>query len=157
MCFIYHNLFCKPQPPCFILRNPSCLFFSIINTYLFNRGANIYNDFVSWNYETRLILERTTINNYHFIMRPAGLISIHDDVIKWKHISCYCPFVTGIHRSLMDSPHKGQWRGTLMFYLICAWTNGWANNRNAGYLSHHLSVCRHCNGTRSFMPIRTVI
>ena len=21
--------------------------------------------------------------------------------------------------------------------LICAWTNGWANNRNAGYLRHH--------------------
>ena len=29
-------------------------------------------------------------------------------------------------------PHKGQWRGTLMFSLICVWTNGWANNRNAG-------------------------
>ena len=28
-----------------------------------------------------------------------------------------------IHRSPVDSPHKGQWRGTLMFSLICAWTN----------------------------------
>ena len=40
-------------------------------------------------------------------------------------------------RVVMDSPHKGQWRGTLMFSLICAWTNGWANNRYAGDLRRH--------------------
>ena len=34
----------------------------------------------------------------------------------------------------MDSPHKGQWRGALMFSLICAWTNGRANNRDGGDL-----------------------
>ena len=28
--------------------------------------------------------------------------------------------------------HKGQWRGTLMFSLTCAWINGWVNNREAG-------------------------
>ena len=55
-----------------------------------------------------------------------------DDVIKWKHFSRYWPFVRGIHRSPVNSPHKGQWRGALMFSLICAWTNGWANNREAG-------------------------
>ena len=27
------------------------------------------------------------------------------------------------------SPHKGQWRGALMFYLICARINDWVNNR----------------------------
>ena len=26
---------------------------------------------------------------------------------------------------------KGQWRGTLMFSLICAWINGWVNNQEA--------------------------
>ena len=35
------------------------------------------------------------------------------------------------------SPHKGQWRGALTFFLICAWTNDWANNRDAGDLIHH--------------------
>ena len=34
----------------------------------------------------------------------------------------------------MNSPHKGQWRGALMFPLICAWINGWVNNRDAGDL-----------------------
>ena len=37
----------------------------------------------------------------------------------------------------VDSPHKGQWRGTLMFSLISARTNGWANTRDAGDLRCH--------------------
>ena len=40
----------------------------------------------------------------------------HDDVIKWKHLPRYWPFVRGIHRSPVNSPHKGQWRGALMFF-----------------------------------------
>ena len=43
----------------------------------------------------------------------------------------------GIHRSPMNSPHKGQWRGALMFSLICAWINGCAYNRDAGDLRRH--------------------
>ena len=39
----------------------------------------------------------------------------HDDVIKWKHFPRNWPFVLGIHRSPVNSPHKGQWRGALMF------------------------------------------
>ena len=61
----------------------------------------------------------------------------HDAVIKWKHFPRYCSFLRGIHRSPMNSPHKGQWRGTLMFYLICTWINGWVNNGEAGDLRNH--------------------
>ena len=61
----------------------------------------------------------------------------HDDVIKWKHFPRYWPFVRGIHRSPVNSPHKGQWRGALMFSLICAWINEWVNNREAGDLRRH--------------------
>ena len=39
-----------------------------------------------------------------------------------------------IHRSPVNSPHKGQWHGALMFSLICAWLNLWVNNREAGDL-----------------------
>ena len=35
----------------------------------------------------------------------------HNDVIKWKHFPRYWPFVRGTHRSLVNSPHKGQWHG----------------------------------------------
>ena len=61
----------------------------------------------------------------------------HDDVIKWKHFPRYWPFVRGIHRSPVNSPHKGQWRRALMFSLICAWINGWVNNGEAGDLRPH--------------------
>ena len=61
----------------------------------------------------------------------------HDDVIKWKLFPRYWPFVRGIHRLPVTSPHRGQWRGALMFSFIFAWTNGWVNNREAGDLGHH--------------------
>ena len=56
---------------------------------------------------------------------------LHDYVIKWKHFPRYWPFLLGIHRSTVNSLHKGQWRGALMFSLIYAWTNDWVNNRDA--------------------------
>ena len=62
---------------------------------------------------------------------------LHDDIIKWKHFPRYWPFVRGIHRSPVNSPHKGQWRGALMFTLICARINGWVNNREAGDLRRY--------------------
>ena len=43
----------------------------------------------------------------------------------------------GIHRSPVNSPHKGQWRGALMFSLICAWINGSVNNGEAGDLRRY--------------------
>ena len=61
----------------------------------------------------------------------------YDDIIKWKHFPRYWPFVRGIQRSPVNSTHKGQWRGALMFSLICAWINTWVNNRYAGDLRHH--------------------
>ena len=37
----------------------------------------------------------------------------------------------------VNSPHKGQGRGALMFSLICVWINGWVNNREAGDFRRH--------------------
>ena len=61
----------------------------------------------------------------------------HDDVIKWKNFPRYWPFVRGIHRSPVNSAHKGQWRGALMFSLICLWINYWVNTREAGDLRRY--------------------
>ena len=66
--------------------------------------------------------------------RPLGN---HDGVLKWKHFPHNWPFVRGIHRSPVNSPHKGQWRVALMFSLICVWVNDWVNNREAGDLRHY--------------------
>ena len=61
----------------------------------------------------------------------------HDDVIKWKHFPRNWPFVLGIHRPPVNSPHRGQWRGALMFSLICVWINDCVNNREAGDLRRY--------------------
>ena len=76
-----------------------------------------------------------------------------DDVIKWKHFMRYWWFVRGIHRSPVNSPHKGQWRGALMFSLIRTRINGWVNSREAETLSRLL--WRHCNEQWYTMPLRT--
>ena len=61
----------------------------------------------------------------------------HDGVIKWEHFLRYWTFVRGIHRSPVNSPHKGQWRGALIFSLICVWIERWVNNHEAGDLERH--------------------
>ena len=65
--------------------------------------------------------------------------------IWWRHqmetFSVLLAICVGIHRSPVNSPHKGQWRGALMFSLICVWINGWVNNREAGELRRYRAHC----------------
>ena len=58
------------------------------------------------------------------------------DVTEWKHFRIAGPLwgeppVTGGFSSQSKS------RGALVFSLICAWTNGWKNNRDPGDLMRH--------------------
>ena len=84
-----------------------------------------YNGIIAWH----LVQLKQPDNNTR--------IDFHDDVIKWKSSPRYWPFVRGIHRSPVNSPHKGQWRGALMFSLFHASINGGVNNREAGDLRRH--------------------
>ena len=49
-----------------------------------------------------------------------------------------------IHQSPVDFLQKYQWR-VLMFYLICAWTNGWANKRRRWFDTSSRPLWRHCS------------
>ena len=59
----------------------------------------------------------------------------------WRHqldtFPALLAFVREIHRFPIISPHKGHWRGTLMFSLICTWINGCVKNREAGDLGRN--------------------
>ena len=59
----------------------------------------------------------------------------------WRHqmetFSALLTLCSGNSRSPMNSPHKGQWRGDLIFSLICAWLNDWVNNGEAGDFRRH--------------------
>ena len=88
---------------------------------------------------TANIREHRMFQAFFIVHAHWGLTYPHDDVIKWKpfpHYHDYWLFVWGIYRSPVNSPYKGQWRGALMFSLICTWINGWVNNGEAGDLRH---------------------
>ena len=59
----------------------------------------------------------------------------------WRHqmeiFAALLAICAGTHWSPVNSPHKGQWRGALMFSFICTWINGWVNNRDGGDLIRH--------------------
>ena len=80
---------------------------------------------------------QTVASEKELLCSMVKLQVLHADVIKWKHFPRYWPFVRGIHRSPVNSLHKGQWRGSLMFALICAWINAWVNNLETGDLRRH--------------------
>ena len=59
----------------------------------------------------------------------------------WRHqmetFSALLALCAGNSPVPVNSPHKGQWRGALMFSLIWAWINNWVNNREAGDLRRY--------------------
>ena len=82
--------------------------------------------------DTRAVVScYASIINCMISMLPGNRLE-HGDVIKWRHFPRNWPFVRGIHRSPVNSPHKGQWHGALILSLICAWINRWVNNCEAG-------------------------
>ena len=58
-----------------------------------------------------------------------------------KTFSVLLAVCQGIHRWQVGSPNKGQWRWALIFNLICAWTNGLANNRDVADLWRNRAHC----------------
>ena len=63
----------------------------------------------------------------------------HPDSSWWRHqmetFSALLALCAGY--SPVNSSHKDQWRGALMFSFFCAWINDWVKNREAGDLRRH--------------------
>ena len=95
----------------------------IYDMYRWKCICNILISMIIMTFQIELHVKHTSCYGYHDILWELTMVIMHDDVMKWKHFPCYWPFVWGIHRSPVNSPHKGQWRGALMFSLICAWIN----------------------------------
>ena len=65
-----------------------------------------------------------------------------------------CAWVQFWSVSPVNSPHKGQWGGALIFSLNCARINDWVNNREAGDLRRH---CAHYDATVILRPVFIII
>ena len=59
----------------------------------------------------------------------------------WRHqmetFSALLAICAGNSPVPVNFPHKGQWRGALMFALICVWIIAWVNNRKASDLRRY--------------------
>ena len=85
-------------------------------------------------------------HSLHISWRSTHLLHLYFLFSWWLHqmetCSASLAFVREIHRWLraihrlpVNSPYTDQWSGALMFSLICAWTNGWVSNQDAGELN----------------------
>ena len=79
-------------------------------------------------YPSRIILKVTMTSSNENIFRDTGLLWGESIGHRWIPL---------------------KWCGALKFFLICAWTNGWSNNQDAGDLRRHQHETRllwlHCN------------
>ena len=146
------------QPVYKSLHQPSCYTMSLRSAYLLSRWhgmrcgfeVRIYLNPGSWqgcnnqsvpipSHYSQSSVTFSAYNNYLKHMMWGSYRALW-----WRHqmetFSRYWPFVRGNHQQPVDSTHKGQWRTVLMFSLICAWTNGWSNNRDTSDLRRH---CTH--------------
>ena len=95
----------------------------------------------SWRHSTMSNLEHMVMSSVR-----SRLFFFHDDVIKWKHFPRYWSFVQGIHRSPVNSPHTGQWRGALMLSLNCTLNKRLSKQSWGWWLETPSSpLWRHCN------------
>ena len=87
-------------------------------------------------------------HSLHISWRSTHILHLYFMYSWWRHQMETCSaslafvrgiqrWLRGIQRSPVNSPHTDQWRGALMFSLICARTNGWVNNQDAGDLRRH--------------------
>ena len=74
--------------------------------------AEVASDYFMPGWGTMLIIP-SDISHLHvpmlnLVITVPGDGLAHDDVIKWNYFPRYWPYVRGIHRSPVNSPHKGQ-------------------------------------------------
>ena len=95
-----------------------------------------------WPYDPKVRHFFDLTNHSHDVIQLIGS-TVHWSYAWWRHqmetfvALLALQVVRGIHRSLVNSPHKGQWHGALIFSLICTWTNFWINDHNTGDLRRH--------------------
>ena len=84
----------------------------------------------------------------HICVSKLITIGSDNEVNKWKHFFHCWPFVRGIHRSTVDSPHKGQWCRTLMFVWSAPEQTLKKQSRSRWFATPSRSLKRHCNTER---------
>ena len=69
-----------------------------------------------------------------------SILRLYDDVITWKRLAFYWPFVSRNQQSPMDYGHVRTVCVSLIFSLVSTWTKCWTNNGVAGDLSRSCGI-----------------
>ena len=110
-----------------IEKNERNKLFQTPDTYDRETGREILvncNDWWCLTYETTLKIHKSQGANEHLFQHM--MTSSNGNIFRVT--GPLCGEFTG---------HRWQWRGTLMFSLICVWINGWVNDREAGDLRRY--------------------
>ena len=111
--------------------------------WLFRINASLFSMEEDFEYLQYLIAKISQKRRYSFV--PLKINSARHVLTNawWRHqmeaFSALLAICAGNSPVPLNSRHKGQWRGALMFSLICARINGWVNNGEAGDLRRHRS------------------
>ena len=85
---------------------------------------------------------RQLVEGWEFVGGHTGtIIQVFILITWWRHqmqtFSALLALCEGNPTVIVGFPRKWQWLRYLLFSLICAWTNSWANNLDAGDLRRH--------------------
>ena len=105
-----------------------------------HRASNAENVSIWWRHyerqihgQSRPVLMASALESDVLMTEPAFVATDRKPMMTSSNgnifrVTCHWP---------VNSPHKCQWRGALMFSFICVWINGWIYNREAGILRRH--------------------
>ena len=162
--FVLYNMMCCPWIPGWTtIDELSPIFIFVIND--FRNTVNLSNimfifDRCQWNLKNliyNVVASQISIRKKATKGACRTLSQLHGDFIKksrvwirhyshiyiswWRHqmetFSALLAICAGNSPVPVNFPHKSQWRGALMFSLICVWINGWVNNHEAGDLRRY--------------------
>ena len=88
-----------------------------------------------------MLSPKELVESLHHLKLMQSMAWITPLASWWRHqmeaFSALLALCAGNSAVTGEFQYKGQWHGALMFSLICAWINGWVNNREAGDLRRH--------------------
>ena len=127
--------FSVPFYATFLLPNESL--FSIFNKWHYQIPPDFYAASLPWSDLINVLCSRDpwTLGGRQAWSITVTILGRHNHVMTSSNENIFR--VTGPLCREFTGTHKGQWRGALMFSLICAWTNGWVNTWDTGDLRRH--------------------
>ena len=119
-------------------------YFSLLSIYKFCHCSPLYNiplyKFVVFDTFVQPIIDDALMIIWCLYLSMSINCGHNTIISRWRHkmevfsaLLAHCEVNSPVN-GVFPSQLKVQWRGALMFSLVCAWTYGWADHRYVGDL-----------------------